>query len=126
MATKFYSGNATSGKVMDGYVFTFEAVDITAGNWYGVYSTDDPSEQTALDKLVSKGQVSSLTKQQYDDCTKKKLERQNLSPQLKGVSDQQVADRVEGRTPKQSIEDEDDVLEVKQVAKPKSRKSKKK
>jgi len=111
---------------MDGYVFTFEAVDITAGNWYGVYSTDDPSEQTALDKLVSKGQVSSLTKQQYDDCTKKKLERQNLSPQLKGVSDQQVADRVEGQTPKQSIEDEDDVLEVKQVAKPKSRKSKKK
>ena len=73
MATKFYSGNASSGKVMDGYVFTFEAVDITSGSWYGVYKTDDTSEQAALDKLVSKGQVSSLTKQQYDDCTKKKL-----------------------------------------------------
>jgi|TARA_R100001463_G_scaffold19123_2_gene47236 hypothetical protein len=126
MATKFYSGNASSGKVMDGYVFTFEAVDITSGSWYGVYKTDDTSEQAALDKLVSKGQVSSLTKQQYDDCTKKKLERQSLSPQLKGVSEQQVVDRAEDQTPKQSIEDEDDVLEVKQVAKPKSRKSKKK
>jgi len=126
MATKFYSGNASSGKVMDGYVFTFEAVDITSGSWYGVYKTDDISEQAALDKLVSKGQVSSLTKQQYDDCTKKKLERQSLSPQLKGVSEQQVVDRVEDQAPKQSIEDEDDVLEVKQVAKPKSRKSKKK
>jgi hypothetical protein len=125
MATKYYSGNPTTGKEMDGYVFVFEAVDISAGSWYGVYQTDDSGEQAALDKLVGIGQIKNISTDQYEDATKKKAERQSLQPHLKGVSEQQVVDHAE-EAPSQSIEDEDDVLEVKQVAKPKTKRKSKK
>lgn len=125
MATKFYSGNPTTGKEMDGYTFVFEAVDVSAGSWYGVYQTDDTGEQAALDKLVGMGQIKSISAEQYEDATKKKSERQSLSPHLKGVSEQQGAAHAE-EAPSQSIEDEDDVLEVKQVAKPKAKRKSKK
>ena len=125
MATKYYSGNPTTGKEMDGYVFVFEAVDVAAGSWYGVYLTDDPGEQAALDKLTGMGQIKNISTEQYEDATKKKAERQSLQPHLKGVSEQQVVGHVE-EAPNQSIEDEDDVLEVKQVAKPKTKRKPKK
>ena len=30
---------------MDGYTFVFEAVDVIAGNWMGVYKAEDEGEQ---------------------------------------------------------------------------------
>ena len=122
MAAKYFSGNANSGKEVDGYTFVFEAVDVSAGSWYGVFKTDDPGEQTALMKLAAKGQVKELTAEQYEDCTKKKAERQSSSPHLKGVSETQGVDHAEATVPKAAVEDEEDVLEVKQVAKPKRKK----
>lgn len=122
MAVKYFSGNANSGKEMDGYTFVFEAVDVSAGSWYGAYQTADPGEQAALMKLAAKGQVKELTAEQYEDCTKKKVERQSSSPHLRGVSETQGVDHVAATAPKVSVEDEDDILEVKQVAKPKRKK----
>jgi len=122
MGAKYFSGNATSGKEVDGYTFVFEAVDVSAGSWYGVFTTEDAGEQAALMSLAATGQVKELTKDQYEDATKKKAERQSLSPHLKGVSETQGVDHVAATVPKVSIEDEDDILEVKQVAKRKAKK----
>jgi len=122
MGAKYFSGNATSGKEVDGYTFVFEAVDVSAGSWYGVFTTEDAGEQAALMSLAAKVQVKELTKDQYEDATKKKAERQSLSPHLKGVSETQGVDHVAATVPKVSIEDEDDILEVKQVAKRKAKK----
>ena len=124
MGAKYFSGNATTGKEIDGYTFVFEAVDVSAGSWYGVFTTEDASEQAVLMSLAAKGQIKELTKEQYEDCTKKKAERQSLSPHLRGGSETQAVDHVADTAPKESVEDEEDVLEVKQIAKPK-RKSKK-
>tara|TARA_R110000751_G_scaffold121591_2_gene222124 strand:- start:53 stop:418 length:366 start_codon:yes stop_codon:yes gene_type:complete len=119
MAAKYFSGNATAGKVVDGYTFVFEAVDVSAGSWYGVFTTEDAGEQAALMSLAAKGQIKELTEEQYEDSTKKKAERQSLSPHLRGVSETQGVDHVAATAPKVSVEDEDDILEVKQVAKTK-------
>lgn len=124
MGAKYFSGNATTGKEINGYTFIFEAVDVSAGSWYGVFTTEDAGEQAALMSLAAKGQVKELTEEQYEDATKKKAERQNLSPHLRGVSETQGVDHAEVTAPKVSVEDEEDILEVKQVAKPKQKSKK--
>ncbi len=120
MGMKYFSGNASTGKEMDGYTFVFEAVDIAAGRWYGIFKTEDPGELAALKKLEAKGQVKELTEKQYEESTKKKAERQSLSPHLRGASEAQAVARAEETVPKElPVEDELDILEVKQVVKSK-------
>lgn len=123
MAAKYYCGSSTSGKSMDGYTFVFEAVDVIAGNWMGVYKAEDEGEQVALGKLASDGQIKEVPESTYNDLLKKKAERQQSSPNMSGVSEIQGAARAAEPAPKEQVEVEEDILEVKQVAKPK-RKSK--
>ena len=121
MAAKYYSGNPVVGHKMDGFTFAFESVSVRSGGWRGVYATESKEEQVALKKQESDGQIKEISEEAYGDFLKKKAERLSLSPNLSGVSEQQAVDRAEVQAPKESVEDEDDVLEVKQVAKPKKK-----
>ena len=122
MAAKYYSGSPVTGKQMDGFTFVFESISVSSGGWRGAYTTESKEEQAALSKLQDAGQIKEISEETYNDFQKKKAERVNLSPNLNAVSEQQAVDHVGQQVPKVSIEDEDDVLEVRQVAKPKRKK----
>jgi len=122
MAVKYYTGSPNGAKEMDGFSFVFEAIAPVSGTWIGAYKADKADEITALDKLVSAGKAKETSEENYNDLIKKKGERVNISPNMSGGSEAQGAARAEA-APKAAVEIEDDVLEVKQVAKPK-RKSK--
>ena len=122
MAVKYYSGSPISGKEMDGFTFVFEAVDVVSGSWRGIYKTDEAAQLVALAKLASDGQIKEINQEVYDSFLKKKEARQRISPQMNAVSEQQGVGLAEAQAPKESIEDESDVLEVQQVAKPQGKK----
>jgi len=124
MGAKYYSGSPVTGKQMDGFTFVFESISVRAGGWRGSYKTESKEEQAALAKLQDAGQIKEISEETYNDFQKKKAERVSLSPGLNAVSEQQAVDHAAPQVPKESVEDEEDVLEVKQIAKPK-RKSKK-
>ena len=123
MAVKYYTGSPNGAKKMDGFTFVFEAIAPVSGTWIGAYKAEDSDEIAALDKLVSEGKAKETSEENYNDLIKKKGERVNSSPSMSGVSEQQGAARAAEAPPKESVEVEEDVLEVKQVAAPK-RKSK--
>ena len=116
MAAKFYAGSPTTGKEMDGFTFVFEAIEAVSGTWLGAYTTEDAAEIAALAKLREAGQVKEISEEAYGDMLKKKAVRQRVSPQMSGASEQQGVGLADA--PKESVEDESEVLEVQQVAKP--------
>jgi len=122
MGAKYYSGSPVTGKQMDGYTFVFESISVSSGGWRGSYKTESKEEQAALKKLQDAGQIKEISEETYNDFQKKKAERVSLSPNLNAVSEQQAVDHAAQQVPKVSIEDEDDILEVKQVAKRKTKK----
>ena len=122
MAVKYYTGSPNGLKEMDGFSFAFEAIAPVSGTWIGAYKADKADEIVALDKLVTASKAKSISEEAYNDLIKKKADRMNLSPNMSAGSEAQGAARAEA-APKAAVEIEDDVLEVKQVAKPK-RKSK--
>jgi hypothetical protein len=124
MGTKYYSGSPVTGKQMDGFSFVFESISVRSGGWRGAYTTESKEEQAALAKLQDAGQIKEISEETYNDFQKKKAERVGSSPNLNAVSEQQAVDHAAPQVPKASVEDEEDILEVKQIAKPK-RKSKK-
>ncbi|MAT10997.1 MAG: hypothetical protein CMM02_18355 [Rhodopirellula sp.] len=123
MAVKYYTGSPNGVKEMDGLSFAFEAIAPVSGTWIGAYKADKADEIAALDKLVSAGKAKETSEENYNDLIKKKADRMNLSPNMSGGSEAQGAARAEEAPKASPVEVEDDVLEVKQVAKPK-RKSK--
>ena len=58
----------------DGIQFSFSPYQHVGGTWFGTFATDKSEEILALDKLVTgeTSPVTELTKEQYDDCLKKK------------------------------------------------------
>ena len=122
MAVKYYSGSPVNGKKMDGFTFVFEGVDVVSGRWRGIFKTDAADEIAALGKLASDGLVKEISQETYEDFLKTKEARQRISPQMNAVSEQQGVGLAEAQAPKESIEDESDVLEVQQVAKPQKKK----
>ena len=126
MAAKFYAGSPVSGKKMDGFTFVFEAIEAISGTWLGAYTTEDAAEIAALAKLREAGQVKEISEEAYGGMLKKKAVRQRISPQMSGASEQQGVGLAEGQAPKEAVEDEAEVLEVQQVAKPTGKKKGKK
>jgi len=118
MAAKYYSGSPINGKKMDGFTFVFEGVDVVSGRWRGIFKTDEVAEITALDKLASDGLVKEIDQETYDYFLKKKEDRHTVTPYMNAASEQQDVGLVEGQAPKESVEDESEILEVQQVAKP--------
>ena len=91
---------------------------MVSGRWRGIFKTDEVAEIAALDKLTSDGLVKEIDQETYDYFLKKKEARHKVTPHMNAASEQQGVGLAEDQAPKESVEDESEVLEVQQVAKP--------
>ena len=128
---KFYHTlNSTKPAKSNGLLIQFVGYRSPGGNWLGVFETEDPKEQAALDKLVKdpRSGITSMTEAEYDAALKKKPAVKGYSPifdprlpiQSQVIESNRAAERVGEATvpkviPTAAVASVNDTIEVGEV-----------